>query len=987
MSTRYASTSNIVSKDTPPPRVPALINNDSSLWVRPSDWLTLPTVTSTDQKFVGLLAVFNDTSNYTALMATVPATVGSIASCRIGDGSTSGGGVSGNVFMPGGTLGLSLASLAVGQVLTGTGVSANTSISTRSTCAFTATTSTTTMTVTAISSGTITIGMTLTYGATLQGTAWVTAFGTGSGGVGTYTISSSVIQTPTGGLYLTVNNSQLVAATTFTITNTYQVDWGDGSSPQIYNSGVQANYLYDYATISNSTISTLGYKQVIVTVTPVSGNLTTFDLQQRYLNTAIAPGTMPNPMPGKWLDITIGSPFMSSPMFITANQTGPNTLVAMNMLEQVSVMSVASTYNTSYQFYNGYALRSVPTFPMQFITGLAFWFQNCTKLTHIPACMNSGSNNTSLNTTFQSCFALSNVANLETSINTSKVNSLSDTFNSCYSLKSIPFFNTSNVTNTGRMFAGCTGLYNVANLDLGNVTSVNLMFNNTTQLETIPNFNLGKVIQADNMFNGALNLKNIPPLNLSNATTTISMFQSCRNLVSIPKLSIPKVTDATSMFSGCFRLETIEGGIVNTSNLVNMTSMFTNCTSLIDMPLISDTSKVTSMASTFQGCSSMSNFANLTNTSNVTNTASMFNSCFSMQTAPTITMTKVTNASAMFQSCRSLTTVPTYDTGNVLDASSMFNSCTSLSTVPLLNTIKVTSTASMFNSCASINSVPAFNTSNVTTLSNMFNTASNLKTIPNFDFNKVTNFTGFSQSSGITIIPAFNLANAVTIGTGFVSNNTSQFLGSNIKVAMSIAGSNYSKTALENLFTNGLFGQAASPILTITGNPGADTAVTTPATCNFSQGGLVITLTSGTTTGLSTGMFSISSIDWMQCTVTITVSGNYLSTSLLNNFQEDQIVSLASNVGNLTLATYYRITNIGIAGSNTFRLKDYNTGALITVNTNGSSTMYFMNDITALSSNTITMRYRVFGNGSGQALTFRRLNTRLASLKNWVITG
>jgi len=42
---------------------------DENGWVRPADWLAMPTVESTDQKFVGLLAVTNNDSNHVALLA------------------------------------------------------------------------------------------------------------------------------------------------------------------------------------------------------------------------------------------------------------------------------------------------------------------------------------------------------------------------------------------------------------------------------------------------------------------------------------------------------------------------------------------------------------------------------------------------------------------------------------------------------------------------------------------------------------------------------------------------------------------------------------------------------------------------------------------------------------------------------------------------------------------------------------------------------
>jgi surface protein len=46
-------------------------NPSTDQWVRPSDWLTITVPASNEQKFVGLIAVFNQGSNYVALRASV----------------------------------------------------------------------------------------------------------------------------------------------------------------------------------------------------------------------------------------------------------------------------------------------------------------------------------------------------------------------------------------------------------------------------------------------------------------------------------------------------------------------------------------------------------------------------------------------------------------------------------------------------------------------------------------------------------------------------------------------------------------------------------------------------------------------------------------------------------------------------------------------------------------------------------------------------
>ena len=87
------------------------------------------------------------------------------------------------------------------------------------------------------------------------------------------------------GLHAVFESGQNYCAFLFTTsTGQYQVDWGDGTVT-LHNSNTIAQKNYDYASISNSTICNRGYKQVIIKVTPVSGNLLTCNFQQRFVTT------------------------------------------------------------------------------------------------------------------------------------------------------------------------------------------------------------------------------------------------------------------------------------------------------------------------------------------------------------------------------------------------------------------------------------------------------------------------------------------------------------------------------------------------------------------------------------------------------------------------------------------------------------------------------------------------------------------------------
>ena len=134
-------------------------------------------------------------------------------------------------------------------------------------------------------------------------------------------------------------------------------------------------------------------------------------------------------------------------------------------------------------------------------------------------------------------------------------------------------------------------------------------------------------------------------------------------------------------------------------------------------------------------------------TSNVTDMSYMFSNCFSLTTIPLLDTSNVTNMYSMFQSCSKLTTIPQLDTSNVTDMTNMFGSCSKLTTIPQLDTSNVTNMNRMFFNCASLTSVPQLDTSNVTDMNRMFSNCSRLEEIHminmkvSFDIHYSTKFT------------------------------------------------------------------------------------------------------------------------------------------------------------------------------------------------------------------------------------------------------
>lgn len=74
----------------------------------------------------------------------------------------------------------------------------------------------------------------------------------------------------------------------FKFTGNYTVDWGDGNTENIA-SGDSAIHQYDWDDISPETLTSDGYRQVLITITPQEGNnITLINFQERYPNTSLS---------------------------------------------------------------------------------------------------------------------------------------------------------------------------------------------------------------------------------------------------------------------------------------------------------------------------------------------------------------------------------------------------------------------------------------------------------------------------------------------------------------------------------------------------------------------------------------------------------------------------------------------------------------------------------------------------------------------------
>ena len=256
-----------------------------------------------------------------------------------------------------------------------------------------------------------------------------------------------------------------------------------------------------------------------------------------------------------------------------------------------------------------------------------------------------------------------------------------------------------------------------------------------------------------------------------------------KKVIILPSFSVVKIESAKGAFQYLSSLTEIEGlQYINTSNITDMSNMFSDCASLISIDLSNFiTSNVTNMGRMFNNCSSLTDLdVRNFNTSNVTNMEGMFRGCSRLTSldVSNFNTSSVTSMGGMFSSCSRLTSldVSNFNTSSVTSMMYMFSGCHNIESLDVsnFNTEKVRSMYNMFQSCSKLSTldVSNFNTSNVTGMSSMFSSCSSLTNIDLSSFN-TSNVTDMgSMFSGCRKIQIIKLGEMFIPKSGFFERHT-----------------------------------------------------------------------------------------------------------------------------------------------------------------------------------------------------------------------
>lgn len=406
------------------------------------------------------------------------------------------------------------------------------------------------------------------------------------------------------------------------------------------------------------------------------------------------------------------------------------------------------------------------------VTDTATMFYDCEALIFVDVSEWDLSNVTYPASMFYGCKALQSLD--VSKWNLSKATNTSSMFQDCKVLTSIDCskWDLSSVTNIGSMFCGCAMIKNidVSGWNVSNVTSAYSVFQGCTSLTSVnlSAWHTDNTVSCRQMFLECSSITSVDLSNLNRIYNIESMFLGCEKLidVTIGGIIIPEDINTSwyplkCAFSDCISLKSIDVHNIIIEATVEMTSMFSGCSSLQTVNFLQnvDFSKVTDISFMLYGCSSLkeidvSNWdvSNVTNfdhfaahanlkrkgienwkTTSAVNMNAIFHNCAEEELDLSgWDVSKVQFFCQMFENSPNLKRIKgleKWDTSAGLGFDGMFERCAKLEEVDL----------SSFDTSKAKNGVAASTNGHTTaTMNSMFLSCNNLKKVkvgPNFSIN------------------------------------------------------------------------------------------------------------------------------------------------------------------------------------------------------------------------------------------------------------
>jgi len=371
----------------------------------------------------------------------------------------------------------------------------------------------------------------------------------------------------------------------------------------------------------------------------------------------------------------------SAPYIDTSSATAFQSMFSNNYkLREIPSYDTSNVINFSSMFYYCKSLTTIPELDYSNGENLSSLFSKCQSIRSIPSGLDFSSA-TNINAIFNDCVKLkyipedffdqmsgvttsssmfTNCVNLNyiPKINLPNTQSLASAFSSCHSLKGLEFGAFNSPIDFSSLAYDCDHLKTVSFEDPENTRPTSLVnaFYSCGRLKDAPYLNTSGVTNFTGMFRASSNLENAPVYDISSATTIKQMFENCYRLKKFKgftnKHRVDQLGDSYGAFWRCYDLEKFPSGIFEDHSTCppTATNMFRNCDSLTSVPHI-NISGIINNTTLFYECSNIKYFEGLT-VCPETNLIGLFNRCYALNSVPAINMSGISNLTSWLSSCQ-----------------------------------------------------------------------------------------------------------------------------------------------------------------------------------------------------------------------------------------------------------------------------------------------------------------------------------------------
>jgi len=342
----------------------------------------------------------------------------------------------------------------------------------------------------------------------------------------------------------------------------------------------------------------------------------------------------------------------------------------------------------------------------------------------------------------------------------------------------------------------------------------------------------------------------------------------------------------------------------------------------------------------------------------------------------------ITSWTYAFLNCSSLKRIVVY-TGLCTNMGYFFNGCTSLVNRPTLDFSSVTSVEGIYIGVGSMSGIIEINKPAITNYASAFQGMGNITKCIVVDASSCTNlFTSiFSSCTSLVEVEIGGADNITSFSSCFnACPNLSKVTINIIPVSINFASCKLSKTAITDILN--VLKKNTAQTITITGNWGADTAVS-KTTCGTVAGSAVVTQSN--TSSLAVGMLVLGTGISTAIAVSFQDSGDTVTLNA-HGLVDGKIVSFPSVVTTTGIAinTPYFVVN---STTNTFQVSLTLGGSAIALTANGTGTVAYGSYIQSIITNTSFTLDKPASSTGTVTLTSRILDTSIATMKGWTVTG